>query len=327
MAGPADELAALIESDNAVIVFRTERSDVRGRLIRLGSVADVVIAQHGLGDVASDALGQALALAALIGSVLPADGKIIMQARSDGAVPFLVADYESPGRVRGYAREHALAADARPETRPAFGNGHLAITMELGVASDRYQGVVALDGSELESVAAEYFENRESLPTFIRLATGREVRPNAGGADAESRWRAGGLMIQSVDARNLADDDAAGSDDADREAWTRARILAATAEDHELIDPNLSAAQLLLRLFHEDGVRVEQVLPISNYCRCSRDRVADVLRSFGAAEVSDMRDAAGSIAVTCEFCATAYTFTPEEIGAEAPDEAERSSPR
>ena len=54
--------------------------------------------------------------------------------------------------------------------RNVLGNGHLAITIDQGAPDERYQGVIALDDGTLAAGAAAYFEQRESLPTFVRLA-------------------------------------------------------------------------------------------------------------------------------------------------------------
>ncbi len=104
-----------------------------------------------------------------------------------------------------------------------------------------------------------------------------------------------------------------GQEDAD-EDWHRINVLAATAEDHELLDPELSAQRLPLRLFHEEAITVERVISLSSFCRCSREKVENVLRAFGASELSDMRDENGQIVVTCEFCTARYTFSLYELG-------------
>ena len=62
---------------------------------------------------------------------------------------------------------------------------------------------------------------------------------------------------------------------------------------------------------------IERVLRLSNVCRCSREKVLDVLTSFGAKDLEDMRDESGAVAVTCEFCAARFVFALAEIG-EAP---------
>jgi molecular chaperone Hsp33 len=140
------------------------------------------------------------------------------------------------------------------------------------------------------------------------------------GAPGEWHWRAGGLMIQNLagaggkpraPAASESDEQRlAGEDDDD---WERVRILAATVEDHELLDPTLSPERLLYRLFHEEGVRALPPAPVEAYCRCSRERVAAFLRTFGAEDLADMREADGGISVTCEFCSATYRFAPDEL--------------
>jgi redox-regulated HSP33 family molecular chaperone len=46
-------------------------------------------------------LGEACALAALVGSALKFDGKLIVQAQGNGPVSYVVADYDTSGGLRG----------------------------------------------------------------------------------------------------------------------------------------------------------------------------------------------------------------------------------
>ena len=317
--------------DDVVITFRTELSRISGRLVRLGAVADTILARHKIPERALAELGEALSLSALLGSALPGEGKIIVQTSTDGPVTFLVADYEAPGRIRGYARFNSdkMAASAAPlpdtgEPKPAgqprlLGVGHLAITIETGPTAERYQGVVALDGGPLADGAERYFEQSEALPTFVRLAVARLFQSGAGTPASSWHWRGGGIMLQHV--QGTPDNDEAvsagqnppGPRGETDEDWVRVRTLAETIEDHELLDPTLTPERLLLRLFHEEGVVILNVQPLQAYCRCSRDRVFNVLQSFGAAELSDMHDDNDRITATCEFCATTYVFDPAEF--------------
>jgi molecular chaperone Hsp33 len=102
-------------------------------------------------------------------------------------------------------------------------------------------------------------------------------------------------------------------DDDDEENWNRVRHLAATVEDHELLDPLLAPERLLYRLFHEEGVRVTPSTTLAAACRCSRERIHGFLRRFTAEELDDMREADGAVTVTCEFCSRKYRFAPGEI--------------
>ncbi len=311
--------------DNLVLPFRTSRSGVIGRLVRLGSTVDTILSHHDVPDPVAQTLGEAVALTALLGTALKFDGKLILQTKTDGILDFLVVNFEAPGRVRGYvrcdkARLAASQADGGLGEGELLGSGHLAITIDQGEDMERYQGIVELSGTSLADAALHYFRQSEQLPTFIRLVLARHYQAGSGGGPGTWQWRAGGLLIQNLavaggkQSEPLPDDDEElgllGEDDDD---WERTCILASTVEDHELLDPTLAPERLLYRLFHEEGVRALPSTPIEAYCRCSRERVAAFLKSFGAEELSDMREPDGGISVTCEFCSQTYRFPPGEL--------------
>ena len=311
-------------TDDLVLPFRMREASVSGRLVRLGGAVDTVLRAHDYPELVRRTLGEALALSALLGSSLKLEGKLILQTKTDGPIGMIVTDYHVPGHVRGYAsfdtaRIAVHAADGpRIAQGSLIGNGHLAMTIDQGDDTSRYQGIVPLEGQTLVEAAHIYFRQSEQLPTFIRLAVAQHF---AGG---QWTWRAGGLMIQHVpfDAgqpeRQPPDghgDDADGRVEGDDdEAWSRVRILAETVEDHELLDPMLSPERLLYRLFHEESVTASEATAVMARCRCSRERIHVLLKSFGAEELKDMREPDGDITVTCEFCSTRYAFKPVEVG-------------
>jgi molecular chaperone Hsp33 len=319
--------ASAVPGDDLVLPFRTVKSDVIGRVVRLGPVVHTILSRHAYPEPVSHALGEALALTAMLGSALKTGAKLILQTKTDGPLDFLVIHFEQPGKVRGYASfdksDAALAATkGRGDQGAMLGTGHLAMTIDPGGGRDRYQGIVAIARGPLLKAAHEYFRQSEQLPTFIRLAVARHYGP-AEGANLRSgprawRWRAGGLMIQQLpreggsgrplegEAHDLSLE---GEDD---ENWNRTRHLAATVEDHELIDPLLAPERLLYRLFHEEGVRVVPSTGLSEACRCSRERIELYLQRFGAEELAELREPDGGLTVTCEFCSRKYHFTPDE---------------
>ncbi len=298
--------------DDAVIPFRTVKSGVAGRIVRLGPAIDHVLTRHDYPEGVSRALGEALVLTALLGNPLKDGGRLIVQTKSDGPLGLLVTNYDAPGRLRGYAsfdRARLALPGAGLGTGALLGKGHLAMTIDPGSDQPSYQGIVALDGSSLVDAAHAYFRQSEQLPTMIRIAVGRQFLGATESRPAGWRWRAGGLIVQHVPKEGgepRADDERIDGEDDDN--WVRVRLLAETAEDEELIDPLLSSERLLLRLFHEEGVRVTPSTPLAAVCRCSRQRIATFLGRFGAGELSDLEEADGAITVTCEFCSTRYRF-------------------
>ena len=295
--------------DDLVLPFTVDALDVRGRVVRMGRSVNEAIRQHAYPEPVSRLLGEIMALSVLLGTSLKFDGKLIVQTRTDGPVNMLVADFTTPGYVRGLARfdEKAVNALTDEEARDPvrlMGTGHLVFTIDQGPNTERYQGVVALSGS-LAEAAEDYFAQSEQIPTRVRLAAG-EVSDAAG-----SGWRAGAAMIQHLPP-------AAGSrppeeEEAAADNWPRAVALFDTVEDHELLDPDLSPERLLFRLFHEDGVRVFDPVPVEWRCNCSREQLLETIRRFSEEERAAMVEN-GRITATCQFCSGTYEFTPEEVG-------------
>lgn len=322
---PATRFVSDASPDDVVIPFAVTPLDVRGRLVRLGPELDTLLANHGYPAEVARAVGEAAALTALLGTALKFEGRFQLQTRSDGVIDMLVVDFDAPDRLRAFARFDAdrLQADrAAGEASPAalLGKGHLAFTIDQGADMSRYQGLVALEGQGLEAAAHEYFLRSEQIPTLVRLAVAEIL-------GVSGRWRAGGLILQflpdSPERRRMNDlppGDApeGAAQDAFREddAWSEARALAATVEDHELVDPNLSSDRLLYRLFHERGVTVYPHSALRHACRCSRDGIQTMLRGFTQQERRDMVGEDGRIGVTCEFCGVKRDFDPSEVEAE-----------
>jgi molecular chaperone Hsp33 len=295
--------------DDLVGAFQIEGEPVRGRVGRLGPAVDAILAAHAYPDPVANLLGEACALAALVGSNLKFDGRLIVQAQGSGPVRYVVADYDTTGGLRGYCRYEAdevariSAGFQRPGARSLLGDGVFIMTVDQGPEMDRYQGVTAIEGETLALCAEQYFAQSEQTPTRVRLAVGQT------GEGPDRVWRAGGVLIQ-----NIAEDDARGSTE---EAWTRTQALFETIGEDELVDPQLSSNQLLWRLFHENGVRVFGSQPLRAFCRCSLERIETMLRSFQPAERADMIEPDGHIRVTCEYCSRVYAVEPETLAAEA----------
>lgn len=298
-ANPADDLAA---------AFQIEGWPVRGRLVRLGDTIDAILSAHNYPEPVAALLGEACALAALVGSSLKFEGRLIVQAQGDGPVRYVVADYDTQGHMRGYCRfDEAEVAEAsqgfaRPGARSLLGQGVFVMTLDRGPDFERTQGITPIEGESLSLAAEHYFQQSEQIPTKVRLSVGSIT------TDEGTGWRAGGALIQLI-----AGDDARGSTE---EAWDRSRAFFQTLGDDELLDPTITPETLLFRLFHEDGVRLEDARALVAQCRCSRDRIAGVLTSFKPEERAEMVEADGKIRVTCEYCATVYELEPEEITAD-----------
>jgi molecular chaperone Hsp33 len=293
-----------------VTPFHLPQKPVRGRLVRLGPLADALLTRHAQHQVVTRLAGEALALAAALSSALKYRGVFSLQAKGDGPVSMLLADCTEAGALRGYSRADAeklallLAATPEPDTADLLGGGYLAFTVDQGNDTDRYQGIVAIEGRTLADMALHYFETSEQLACEVRLAC----------AHTEAGWRASALILERVaGAGGLAPElDQAAQD----EAWRTALALAATITDAELLDDALTPETLLWRLFHAEGVAVDRPRALAYGCRCSRQRLSGILEGFSPDDLDHMA-VDGDIVMTCEFCNLDFRFPRQDVQSRA----------
>ena len=280
--------------------FQLERSQLRGRFVRLGDTVDYVLRAHDYPAPISDLLGELLVLAGGLAGGLKFDGSFSLQIRGDGPVGLMVADCTNEGRMRGYASFDAKKVAALGDGQPGrlIGSGILALTVDQAASGgETYQGIVELDGRSLAESMLTSFRQSEQIPTGIRTALGRDPLTGA--------WRAGAIIVQAAPGSGPEAGDAAEDD------WRRTMLLLNTASEAELLD--LSPDDLLWRLFHEEGVRVFEPLGLRAGCSCDEERVVNVLRSFEPADIEEMRLEDGSISVTCQFCSRSYSFAQARL--------------
>ena len=302
-----------------LLSFDLANAGVRGRLVRLDAVSSRALSAHALPEAAARTLGETLALSALLGSALKLDGRLTVQTQSDGPLDLVAADYYGaetaddddaeprPAGLRAYARLDAARFDCLGEPAPSFeqqaGKGALAITIEprrSGAGGGKtYQGIVALEPAGIAESAQTYFAQSEQLPTMIRLAAVPVFEPGR----AEPHWRAAGLMLQAVPGETAGDED----------DWNRLGFILDTLADIELLDTDLSAEDLLWRLFNEDEVRVHPADAVEFRCDCQPERIAAVLRGYAPEERADLADDDGIIRATCEFCGQRHELSPSDL--------------
>lgn len=267
-------------------------------------------------------VGEMTAAAVLMQSGIQFDGALVLQIFGDGPVKLAVVEVQSDLRLRatcsvvGEVADDADLGDMVNQT----GAGRCAITLDPThkvPGQQPYQGVVALTSDEdlsftsVAEVLRHYMLRSEQLDTVLVLAANDEV--------------AAGLLIQRLPVKgeaNLAgqaargEGDVAVGEDADRqghnEHFNRIALLASTLKREELLE--LDSETVLRRLFWE-----EQVMSFAPQtgetgprfvCTCSRERVANMIRGLGAAEIEGILAERGDVEVGCEFCGQQYRFDP-----------------
>jgi molecular chaperone Hsp33 len=281
----------------AILPFHLDERPVRGRLVRLGPLADALLSRHDYQPAIAQLSGEAMALTAGLAAALKFEGSFSLQAKGDGPVSLFLADCTNAGALRGYAKvnQERLAGLEALNAATLLGKGYLAFTCDQGPDMDRYQGIVAIEGETLTDMTGEYFRNSEQLDTYVKLAC----------AETPNGWRASALLMERVAGAGWLDQQM--DQEQQQEAWQTATILARTISNEELLDDTLSGEQLLHRLFHAEGLRLDRPKPLSFGCRCSRERLLNVLGGFSTDDLDHMADE-GAITMTCEFCNYDFRF-------------------
>jgi len=282
--------------------FVFERYPFRGQLVHLGPAWKAMMEHHDYPDQVRDTLGEAVAAAALLASTLKFHGLLTLQLRGAGPMHLMLVECTDGLAVRAVARFREPPATM--DLRELSGHGTLTVTVENEGASNRYQGIVPLAGESMSDCLREYFESSEQLPTRLWLH-----------ADGEN---VSGLLLQRLPVTSkptgiLESGGGVAPEDEVEDAWLRVQLVADTVTGAELAE--LDDKKLLRRLFNEDDVRMFESTPVFFRCRCSRERVENMLRALGRDEVDSVIAEFGQVEVRCEFCSRAYRLDAVDCAA------------
>lgn len=264
--------------NNYVQRFLLENLDIRGAVVHLDSVWQDMLRGRNYPHPVTQLLGEISAVTLLLGENLKQTGRLTIQLTGNGPVSMLVLDCTESLHLRGMAKCGSLV-EAQP-VPGLLGNGRLLLTLDTPSMRESYQSIVPLDGSTIAEIFEHYFRQSEQLPSRLFLI----AADNA----------IFGLLLQKLPNADLADPD----------GWARAEALAATAHDHKLFD--LTAEQILTRLFHEETIRIFDPHPVHYGCKENPAKIYAMLRSLGREEVDSILKEFGEVIVNDDICNREY---------------------
>ena len=270
-------------SADSITPFAFESMAVRGALVHLSRAWRRMQRDHDYDALVRETLGQSAAATALIAQSLKFDGAITLQLQGNGMLQMLVMQCTDDLDLRG------MAVVSEDRTASSFvelvGEARCAITVDAG---DRpYQGIVAIDGDSLSSSLEHYFDRSVQVPSHVALVADEHV--------------AGGILLQQMPGQRVDEDD-----------WNRLRYLARTLSLGDF--DGEAGLNLLRKLFSEDDVRVHEPRPVAFRCRCSKQKVENVLKTLGEKESRAVLDEQGEIEVSCEYCGRRRRFDTVDVG-------------
>ena len=261
---------------DALLPFVFESLPVRGALIQLRRSWRDMCAAHSYPEPVAAVLGQAGAAAGLIAHSLKFEGSMTLQVNGTGPMSMLVMQCTDKLDLRGMARHEAIVPANFQEL---VGDARCAITLNAAKQERPYQGIVAVNGDSLTACLEDYFVRSVQVPSHLQLIADGDV--------------AGGILLQRMPGTG-------GTIDPDD--WNRLGFLAATLGTADILSG--VGMDLLRKLFSEDDLRVFTARQLQFQCRCSRERVEDMLKMLGEEEVIAVLEERGDVEVTCEYCGT-----------------------
>lgn len=272
-------------SSDFVVRFLLEELDIRGAFVRLEDVWRSLQARRDYCGTVRDLLGEMTATAVLVAGNLKQPGRLTFQLQGHGPIRMLVIDCTDELHLRGMAQAAAEVAPA--SVSQLFGDGRLTLILQNESAREPYQSLVPVAGDSIAQVFEHYLAQSEQQPARLWLATEEQY--------------ACGLFLQKLP----------GADARDADGWSRIELLAGTVTPEEL--RSLPAETLLGRLFPEEAVRLFKPKPVVYDCPEDRDKVSEMLRSLGRAEVESILAEQGEIVVHDDICNHEYRFDAGDL--------------
>lgn len=318
-------------SEDKILPFQLDLSDIRGRLTRLDKTLNDILSQHSYPPLVEALVAEATVITALIGQTINLKWKLSLQIRGNGPIKLIATDYFAPSKNGELGTIRAFASFNEPnldigEKNPfeQLGKGYFAVLIDQGPNTEPYQGITPLTGGSLHKCAETYFAQSEQLATRFALTIGKSQTKTK-----KISWQAAGLIIQKmpkktkrgVEKKEGSTNQLLASADLlqgqESENWSRVNFHIDTVEELELMGPHVSKIQLLNRLFHEENPRVFEAQSIKFGCTCSADKVRNTMSMYSSKDIETMTTADGEVTADCQFCGAHYIMDPTKLGFEA----------
>lgn len=279
------EAEPIKEKGGEISRFMVGNSSVRGEIIKIDSAWHQVLSKADYPEPVQEVLGKAIAASLLLAETIKFQGGLTLQIQGEGPVKLLSIFCRNDRTFRGLASwEGEVPAG---DLSDLFGQAQLVITIDPDDSEERFQSVVSLEAGSLEAVLEHYFQQSEQIDTHFWLAANDQV--------------CAGMMLQRMPDESVETD-----------LWERVVHLGKTTTEDELL--SLEKEEFLVRLFHQEEVKLFDPHPVFFSCSCSRERIEKVLLSLGEEEVRKILSERGQIDIECEYCREEYIFDSVDIG-------------
>lgn len=266
--------------------FMFEHASIRGEIAHLEKSFQTIMKQRNYPAMVKHLLGEALVSCMLLTGSIKFEGELSLQFQGDKRLPLILVQCDHLLNLRAYAKyEENLGTD---DYAQAFLQGKMVLTINQYNQTQAYQSIVPIQSTAMSENLTHYFTQSEQITSRVWLAVSDEC--------------AAGMLLQLMP----------GQDTQQREQfWEYAVHLGQTVSDEELL--NLDNQTLLYRLYHETELRLYNARHARFKCRCSQDKMKEVVTLLGEQDVLQLLKEQGKVEVSCDFCNNHYSFDSIDI--------------
>lgn len=260
-------------------------------------MAEYARAAHHTSPVCTAALGRLLTGGVMMGSMMKEEKALLtIQVRGDGPIGGITVTADSHGHAKGYVNdpdvEIPLKTNGKLDVSGAVGRGTLTVVKDLGL-KEPYSGTIVMPSGELAEDLTWYFAESEQVPSSVGLGVlvdrDRTVK------------QAGGFIIQMMPFT---------PDEIIRDLEERiGKVQSVTA----MLESGMTPEDILNALIGSFGLEIEEKIPVSFHCGCSKERIQRALITLSPSDVEEMIRDGSPIDVGCSFCGRSYHFDLDDL--------------
>jgi molecular chaperone Hsp33 len=174
----------------------------------------------------------------------------------------------------------------------AVGAGTLTVIRDLGLR-EPYVGTIRMPSGEIAEDLTYYFAESEQVPSSVGLGvlvdTDLSVR-QSGGFIIQVMPQADGQVINQLET-----------------------VLRSMKSVTSMLSDGLTPEMILSQVLGELDVKIEEKMPVSFSCDCSKDRVRHVLSTLQMSDLESLAADNKPIDIACNFCGKSYRFDADEL--------------
>ncbi|OGV27743.1 MAG: heat-shock protein [Legionellales bacterium RIFCSPHIGHO2_12_FULL_37_14] len=267
--------------------FLLEEANVRGEIAKLTESYQTIMHQRPYPPAVKRLLGESLVAACLLTDTLKFAGSLSIQFQSDDRLALILVQCDNKLNLRALAKYKQDLID--DDYLAAFLQGQMVLTLQADARVKNYQSKLPVDSTSIAENIMQYFAQSEQISTYIKFAISEES--------------AAGFLLQLLPRDK--------NQQQKENFWEYALRIGETLSAEELL--SLANEELLYRLYHETTVRVFDPKAIKFQCRCTIEKMRNVLLTIGEKECKQILSTHKTIEVLCDFCNTKYEFDSIDV--------------